>query len=157
MASDSYVRDDYDRNVARDTMRSSKYTELYGSHLLCEVNKDGRYPWRCENCRKFQHPDIDKLQSIYYQFVGMDGPNFCSTWCLNKYRDRNDAYRFGNEETETDRQMARNIANSKRQWKIKTTVKSVESVLNNGTEKQQQNVLDALHAQVTLDETTTTE
>jgi len=144
MENSSY-RESRSTNDVRDNLRLNKYNELYDSNLVCEMNRDGRYPWRCENCRKFQHPDHDQLRSCYYQFVGSDGPNFCGYNCLQKYRDRNDAFRFGNEETEKNRQTARNIANRKRKWKIPNK-KSVESILENGTEKQQKNVLDALHA-----------
>lgn len=103
------------------------------------MNRDGRYPWRCEQCKKFQHPDHEMTRSIYYQFSGREGPFFCGQHCLIDYRDQNDMYRFIDEAKETN---ARKKGINK-QWKVvKTTTKSL---LESGTQKQQENVLNALH------------
>lgn len=123
--------------------------ELYND-LMC---KDGRMRWRCDCCKKYQHPDHEMTRSIYYQFTDNDGPNFCGYQCMMKYRESNDMYRFTDENTVKDRRLKRDIEYNKRKWVIKN---KAENVMERVSEKQKENILYAMRTQLPVEELTTT-
>jgi len=101
--------------------RHEKYgsSGLYMLNLYStgRVNRDGRFPWRCEYSGKLQHPDQEPVTSIYYSFVGKEGPYFSSFHNMMKYREQNDKYRFTKEEDIKDLSTRRYYEKMRQQWK----------------------------------------
>ena len=132
----------------RDDVDESYRTDSYGYvdplfQLIerGEALPDGRMLWKCEQCKKSQHPDHDMTQSIYYQFSGREGPFFCGYQCMMSYRYKNDAIRFAPDESQLQKQK-KNGKSQKTQWKVKN---NVSKLLETSNLKQQQNILNALH------------
>lgn len=131
--------------------RETKYNQFIDDSIPYECMlmfyKEGRYPWKCDFCNRYQHPDHEMTQSIYYRYTTNDGPNFCGYHCMMKYRDQNDVYRFFEEN-----QNETKIAKQKRKtWNIKTSKSDVLDYAK--TDKQRENILNALHAVVNEEET----
>lgn len=77
------------------TNNYNRYREEYYEHNdrdfeAVQRNKDGRFPWRCDNCLKLQHPDHDIMRSIYYDG---GGPWFCGYICLYEYKTHHNTVR----------------------------------------------------------------
>lgn len=137
-----HYHDDVDESYRTD---SYGYVDpIYTLIERGEALPDGRMLWKCEQCKKYQHPDHDMTRSVYYQFSGREGPFFCGYQCMMTYRNKNDAIRFAPEEPQ--KQKSNKKLQSKKQWKIKN---SVTTLLETSDSKQQQNILNALHAVVT--------
>lgn len=126
--------------------REFKYEECFNSCLIESIqNKDGRLQWKCEMCKKYQHPDHEMMRSHYYQFSGCDGPYFCGYHCLMKYRDMNDVYRFANVEQIQNVKEKRRTTQKRRTW-------TVSNMMDRATHKQKENILKAIHAQVAVND-----
>lgn len=135
---DSYgYEEDYDRVLEQNRINANMVER--GDSL-----PDGRLLWRCEQCKKLQHPDHEMTRSVYYQFSGREGPYFCGYQCLMSYRYRNDGLRFAPDEPPKTRKQ-RQQQMSKKQWKIKN---SAEKLLDTSDTKQKENILNALRAVV---------
>lgn len=136
-----------------NVLRLDKYNQEDHLWMTLQYN-DGKYPWRCEQCRQWQHPDHEMMRSIYYKFSESDGPNFCGYHCMMDYRDYNDYYRFSDEKKEENKTLRKKLRITKKQWLVKN---KAENLLLTATQKQKDNILNALRTQLPTDSETPTE